>query len=616
MDSLNILATFDFEGQKYVITLKSEKIDFYRLENGMFYNNLPSEELDICLEALDNIAIQKETSIYLRNKKVGNNVYQIFYDTKTRLYWWIPITTNEVILEDNKKLSLLYNNAPTVYYLSDEDSSKKEKDDGQTFTIFRKIKNIVVRLVLPYIVIPSLASFSAANIATQYSILKSQKETQELIERMRQREEQRVQELIANYDDEQIQNEADLEKMREANGRIDEEAKKYRTSISEEQTYNWEEIEKAINENQNLTQQEKEFIKKLKPLFDRDNKFMNLQMVIKRLRTLEVTYFEDKIPFSENASGVYMSTLNHIYFADSKSLKDVDEEIIIHELVHMIAVSSSGYSKEYVTDLATKEILLQLIKSGAITPKKEWYDSNGGILTSRTNGYAHDSKLFYLLLNLMDKETRLKYLYQTDERVLAEELIKMDTANDEEGKKRKAYNLVLALAKFKNENKEDTQEYQEYEDEEIFEELNYYYRLKFGHSIEEDFNSVLNFYDNYFEVSRKSENDSQSSYGYSERSYFQYTYIENKSSTPLSLALTKMINSKIPSNKRTWIDDIITAKPQGLFFEEILPHIYYRTDSGEKRDYTIVNLHEMQEEYEKKFKEEYEFWNKDDELEP
>lgn len=548
MNDLNILATFDIDSQKYIIALKSRNIVFYRYENGLFSSKLSKEEIEICLEVLDNIAIQKETSIYLRNKKIGNNIYQIFYDTKTRLHWWRPITTEEIILEDNRVLALLYNNEPSVYYLKNINKDKKNTN-ANSFSLFRIVKKRIIPI--------------AVNFTIGFLIGIPSSQIGKLLVDMNERKQ----------------------------------AEEYRREIDDDSTYDWNKIEQAINQNSNLGQEEKEFIKKLKIIYDTDHKYMNIPMIIERLKTLQIKYYENEHPKQKNAKGAYYPLLNEMHFAYAKGINDVDERVSIHELTHLNSIYSSGRSDELATELATSEILLKLVENGEIAPKAEWYDSNGGLLTTSNSGYLHNSKLFYILLNLMNQEDRKRYLYQSDERILAEALKKIDTSTNEEEKNRRAYNLVLDFANFECENGIPMEDYADYNDKECYNELNYYYRLAFGHPIEEDFNSILVFLDDYDigYIFKKWKYDEMPK---TERLDLFYDYLDEDTSYAMKKAMCEVTGIK-PMD----IFDV-TAKPRELYYDGT-PEIYISND-GENSVLPIDNLDRLQSEFANALKKELE----------
>ena len=353
MDKLNILAKFDYDGKTYLIALIKYKIIFYTYYNKIFSKKLSKDEIEMCIDILDSISIRKKTSIYLRNKRIRNNVYQIFYDTTTRLHWWKCITSKEINEEDNRVLMTLYNYSPEIYF-----SSSDQNVDKKSKSILRMINGKTYWIIMPIIV-----SFITSHV-TRYAI-----------------ELYNTQQIIAYLDDEQISNVREWKKYKDTDNAIyqDQKAKEYRESIEEDYNYHWDELEQELNENPYLNQEEKDFVKKLKLKFDNDHQYMNIPFIIENLKDIRFTYFENEIPFETDAQGAYIPNLNHIYFANAQSIKDVDERVGIHELSHMIAIPSSGYSDEYIIEIATYEYLFTLIESGEIQPKAEWYDSNGRI---------------------------------------------------------------------------------------------------------------------------------------------------------------------------------------------------------------------------------------------
>lgn len=221
-----------------------------------------------------------------------------------------------------------------------------------------------------------------------------------------------------------------------------------------------------------------------------------------------------------------------------------------------------------------------------------------GLLTTFNSGYVHDCKLFYLLLNLVDEETRRKYLYQTDERTLADALIAIDKSCSIDEAKRRAYNLVLNFARFQYESPEfKSQEFEDYSDKEIYDILNYYYKIKFGHTIPEDLNSVLVFFDDHdtiydFGESGKIEIEND------ERDDLLYQYVEN--SLPLSDALQESFNLSYSTINE------MTARPKGLFTDSIIPTIYC-TQDGERKS-MIIDSNAMRQ-YTKTYNNQVVYWD-------
>lgn len=524
MDTFKTLAKFDYEGKIYILALVEKKLVFYLSKNKSLSKILNYEDLKTCLDILNSISIRKQTSIFLRNKKIGDNVYQIFYDTTTRLHWWKCINYNKNTNNDSKILMFLYNYSPDIYYLSNKIDSKNGS------AIVRKINGKIARIMI---------------VALEFFILIGS------ITRLKQN--------IVNLDDEQIATLQDyIEFMvKDKIDDPDEEANKQRIEAEEPFEYDWKQLEQAIEENPFLDYDEKMFIKKYRPIYDRDHKYMDIPMNIERLKTIRFTYFEGEIPF-ENAEACYIPSLNHFYFAYSHGINDIDERIGYHELKHLMAIYSSGISNEYVTELSTKEDIIKLIELGVITPKREWFDSNRGLLTGMNSGYSGTCKLFYLLLYLVDEDTRFKYVYQTDERDLADALIKIDKTSNLDEAKRRAYNLVLYF---------DTHQYthyrgseldkkmkKDYSEKEIGEALNYYFKLKFGYDIVYDLNSYLATNVEFF------------------------GYFNDNKTYPISEAIISSLGiftDGIDSNKSYDSKLFATStQPEGLF-HSIKPEIYY-----------------------------------------
>ena len=554
---VDIIAKFNYNNKCYAFGNNNNEIEFYLKDRKNFISDLSEKEISICMQILDSITIDKETSVYLYNKRIGNNIYQIFYDIKTRLHWWNLLYGNKDSKEDNIKLNFLYNNMPDVYYLDaqEDDTEKRNKKDYNYIKLMRVIGTVLISITAI-----STISFTSFKLKQRYiEYLVKREIYQEIIEQLQD-------EKIKNIDDLQRILQIDLNNNEDYGSedrlkRREAESERLRNLLGQ-QEYNWHSIENAIDSNYNLTQSEKDFFKKLKFVFDEDHQYMNLDMVINNFKTLQITYSNESSDFdwlfTESVGGGYCAELNHIYIKDANSFEDVDLRVFIHEWLHMIQISSTGYSEELAVTIAQREILQRLIDTGEVEIRSEYYDDNGA-LTNLGLGYPKDHKLLYLTFKLISPKARKQYLYQTDESIIAEELMRIDTSNNNEEKQNRVYKVVDYLNQLKGHDSSKEQQ----PDELCFKELEYYYNCKYENPIEYDLDAVLAFYDNY-DIKFVFEEDEEELVFIPNvnRSYLN-KYLDNLSEEDITQAIKKAVFDDNES-----VEGItITARPANIFFD-------------------------------------------------
>lgn len=228
------------------------------------------------------------------------------------------------------------------------------------------------------------------------------------------------------------------------------------------------------------------------------------------------------------------------------------------------------------------------MKVGEIEVKEEYFDSNGK-LTNFGLGYPDKTKKFYLVLNLLETGRNKKYMYQTDENVLAEGLIKIDNKGSQEEKENRAYRVIELFEDNDNFDIEDFDKFYEEDekrDKEFFNLIDYYYQIKYGKNVTEDLNSIVAFSNKHtlilgdieIEVGLNSDIIYASGSDRIEDS-FKDTFEDWKTVYDLSN---------------------ITGIPNNVMFDiSKIPMVYYETADGEVAEYEITE--EIAELYRKHF---------------
>ena len=95
---------------------------------------------------------------------------------------------------------------------------------------------------------------------------------------------------------------------------------------------------------------------------------MNIRLVTERLNSLKITYdYEEKEKkigiLSDSVGGAYLPELNHMYIEGVRDFSETDLRVFIHELGHVLQISSSGDTSEYINVIFQREVLRRLIES-------------------------------------------------------------------------------------------------------------------------------------------------------------------------------------------------------------------------------------------------------------
>ena len=478
---LKTVCDYSFNENKYRISLVNDKgLLFTRKDEKKYSNNLSSYELCIGLQVLDQIAIRKEKSVFIGKRKIKSNVYKIFYDTHTRLYWWEALN-GLINNEDNYRLNLLYNNVPDAFYLQ-KDSSIKSNNKDRKIKITKKIGGVLVSISIISLstlidLYPHIGNFPIAINTSSYA---------EVVQ----------DNAIITSEDTDISDWSNIEEFSTKEDKVI--AKERRAGVGSTE-YDWNTMKNAIDSNKFLNDDEKAYLYLLKDALDEDHKYMYLPLIEKSFKSLRC-FYKDNIPEgpvrrSKNVKAIYSRKNDAIIFWDAYSIKDADPRDVIHELGHDTEIPSPGKLHEYVNVIWQTEYLKKLVNNGLFEQSSKFLDKNGEY-TDFGNGYDDYIPRTWLLLNVVGKNVSKKYHYQTDESILVNRLVQIDDSEDEYMKK---YERACRLIDLINQeiSKDDFETVREYEDEcerreiSFYKDINYYYEKVFGKTAQEDLNAVI-----------------------------------------------------------------------------------------------------------------------------
>lgn len=285
-----------------------------------------------------------------------------------------------------------------------------------------------------------------------------------------------------------------------ANGRKEEKIKQQIVGKNEtvenveKKKYNYSELAQALEENPYLTQEEKDFISKFKIIFDEDNKYMDLDMIDNRYRTLKISYSNEN-KFGNNdkhltVAGSYNETTNQITMNGVSNFKEADKKDFAHELGHVTQKNSQRYIMELINEMYTREKLRKMKEQKILDP--ELFEDNTNTNSNFGNGYSNHMYIGYIFASLMDKEALKEYQYTCDDKVLVDRLCQIDANVPDDVAIKNAYQLLECIDSLRIWNR-DKQifEIDIKAEESCKEKLNYYFLQKNGKNIEEDLNCVI-----------------------------------------------------------------------------------------------------------------------------
>ncbi len=501
----NPIAIYNYNRGKYFIALDDGKIVSFKYENGELSNNYSKEELEVFYDVYNSLKVDKEKSSNLGIRKFNGKYFETFYDIKKELYFWYEIIDGQRKTPSKEDLELLnykYNNQCLSFFEDNEGFGNGHDEnenpyDWEAYSYFDKEgtnPEDVSPEIYDWATDPAFTKGEALHKAKTFkrALIKAGKTIAIIVVA--------GVELI-NFSDKLL------------HGSISEKVKEivYGNSLSdqldfEEQEYSFETIEKAINLNENLSDEEKEFFLKSKPYFDDLGKYIDMEVLVSRLLDLKINYTTEACK-SPNIAGEYSTTGNVITMYLTDSFENCDKSVLLHEFFH---VTQKGFSKRLMMELsneaATREYIRNLVEDGKLD--KNSFMSEYDVPVYGV-GYDQCMKVYYLLANLLDEDTIKKYQVIPADNILMDALAEIESNADTEHTR--AYNRfdintnAMELLDYIDELRSGPDEYGyrdvSYTDEKyqkICELLDYYYQVKFGKTIDECFVEDIMSYDKTF----------------------------------------------------------------------------------------------------------------------
>lgn len=236
---MEVIAYFENNSKNHIIALTDNNVlQYFVKNNGKIKTELSKNETEIFKKVIDSIKVSKETSIDLGIQYWKNELFRLFYDKHTCLYY-----TNNDNAEIISYINFKYNNVPDIYC----EEYKQPNENGEKATSKNKFLKIPIRIGKKIITVFLAATISLSFLSACNSLDKYDDENLITITEMSEDELKELNEGLKNETDSNIKQENALVAIE---------------SEQEEQPYDYFEIERAIDNNENLTNEEKDFIKK------------------------------------------------------------------------------------------------------------------------------------------------------------------------------------------------------------------------------------------------------------------------------------------------------------------------------------------------------------------
>ena len=129
-NDIKIIAIINYNQKNYGIYQRNENIEYAIIHNGKFEFKLESKEKEILDKCYNLIRYNSNYSIYCGNYKIKQKEFEIYQDTRSKLYTFVLKKNNKRYIpekEDTILLNTYFNDEKFVYYASKQQNNKKTK---------------------------------------------------------------------------------------------------------------------------------------------------------------------------------------------------------------------------------------------------------------------------------------------------------------------------------------------------------------------------------------------------------------------------------------------------------------------------------------------------------
>lgn len=447
MSENSIIAIIEFNKEKYIIYSVKGKINYASYKNGKIINNIDLKHKEILDNFYNLIRFDRNHSYYCGKYKIDNNEFEIYQDIRSKLYSFIQVKNKKrciPTLEHTIMLNSYFNNDDFIF--ANEQSKTNNKLKALKFV--KKVLTFsgmnVLALIASGVVLYNIPQVTKNNI--DYELGK-----------------------IVKHD-----------------------------LTKKEKSYTFEDLKNAIKENNNISEKNREFIEDvLEAEFEENKKYMDIESIIKKLRTVEIQYKdEDAEEYKSNRSnGVvayYNAFYNQITYLQTKrdsEFDNINKSGYYHELNHLLTVydidsvlSSIAEKMEFVDSFQKtwntsffRETIDEIFSQEYID---EYYQKNPK--ENRSHGYTDKLPYMYCLAEILPTEVLREYKFNDNDSIITEGLL------DIIDNKTETYKLMTSL---KSLDLDDDENY-----ERIHDGLAFFYKHRYGKEMSNDMDILLYLY--------------------------------------------------------------------------------------------------------------------------
>lgn len=425
----NEIVRFEYNNKWYFIGLAdNDKYDFLIKEDDKVISNVSMEDKQILTKIIDGLIVNPEKSIDLGIRKVDNALFNVFFDERTGLYYWYKVVDGKLVEaneEENSRLNFKYNHISSILQVQ----KSKDKNSSNEKRARLKVGNVIVYLT---------AAFCLGYIAQNH-----------------------INKFGFSGERDKLQT---------------------RRAIASE-NYNPNQVITAIEKNPYLNDEEENLLKNLQFVFDENHQYMNYDLLLDKLETLQIEYTFDSKKLDEGIAGEYHRFSNVISMYDAENYEGTSKSCLVHELMHVIQTYEfkTSFFMELSNENATREAVRRLYDAGLLQVDERYIDAYGRV-SRYGEGYDEYMPIYYWVAECLTQEQLKDFQFYPDDQILVDALVKLDNPYNKPEKmldsKSRAMKLIQDIDDIKDYNPiTQTSEYNLEIDEyrSIYDQTAYYY---------------------------------------------------------------------------------------------------------------------------------------------
>lgn len=312
---MKVVGKFKLGRNIYVIVLKNNKYRVGRLEGNLVNYNLSDEEKKAIMVVLDKL-LPKDDGIKITSLKINNIVYDI--SVSNNIFMFNPVPNEN----DLKVLNNIFNGQSEYMFVG----SFFDKD-SKFIKRFVKLGKKTLLVLLSSTMVLSMSSSLKSDVENQFnneSEMSQEIDDNKLIAIIEEPEIKYEEPEVVEIDElptevvEEIQDSFDKEEAYSESENIE--------------VFNFDDIVEAVNNNPNLTQEEKDMMLSNKKIYEDNYGYYNYDNLLNLLNTVKVNY----IPEIGKVGGTYCISTNVMEVYGGTCFEEIKKSAFTHEFSHLI----------------------------------------------------------------------------------------------------------------------------------------------------------------------------------------------------------------------------------------------------------------------------------------